>query len=175
MYERLNPGQGRAVLIMERKILGMNNRLGRPWREEVVRSGQLDAVITLPPKIFKDVAIGFAIVILRPAPIHDDVLFIYAEDPSSTAKADDVFNADLAASIVDACKNRTAIDGFAQPVSRDDLKNMSYELRPSALVPSGKNPNRIIAGLLEQRRDIERELRLEGDAIRKTIERLGEE
>ncbi|WP_244963647.1 N-6 DNA methylase [Oceanidesulfovibrio marinus] len=154
----------------------MNNRLGRPWREEVARSGQLDAVIALPLKIFKKVAIGFAIVILRPAPIHDNVLCIYAEGPpSNTAKVDDVFNADLGASIVDAYKNRTAIDGFAQPVLWDDLKNMGYELRPSVLVPSGKNPNRIIAGLLEQRRDVERELRLESDAIRKTIERLGEE
>ncbi|QJT08014.1 SAM-dependent DNA methyltransferase [Oceanidesulfovibrio marinus] len=176
LYIRLNPNRGRAVMIMERKILGMNNRLGRPWREEVARSGQLDAVIALPLKIFKKVAIGFAIVILRPAPIHDNVLCIYAEGPpSNTAKVDDVFNADLGASIVDAYKNRTAIDGFAQPVLWDDLKNMGYELRPSVLVPSGKNPNRIIAGLLEQRRDVERELRLESDAIRKTIERLGEE
>lgn len=139
LYIRLNPNRGRAVMIMERKILGMNNRLGRPWREEVARSGQLDAVIALPLKIFKKVAMGFAIVILRPAPIHDDVLCIFAEDPpSSTAKADDAFNTDLAASIVNAYKNRTTIDGFAQLVPRDDVKNMSYELRPSVLVPSAR-------------------------------------
>lgn len=137
MLSILHPKNGRMMMIVS---LGALFRLGaeQEIRSNLVEDGLIDAVISLPDKLFYNTAIPVAIISLRKNKKDKNVLFINASTNFESIKRVNILSYEHISNIVDAYTRNENIDDFARVVNLEEVVANEYDLSPSRYVPRVK-------------------------------------
>lgn len=139
MYAKLSP-KGKAAILMPNGATTSNNQDDFKIRKNMINSGKVDAIISLPNKLFSNVAISVQCWILSKEKNNEDILFINAEEMGElVSKKLRVLNSKDIEKIVNTYrkyKNNNAenIPAFCKVANLDEIKKNDYSLNPSRYV-----------------------------------------
>lgn len=97
-------------------------------RQHLIEHNHIDTVIGLPANIFFGTGIPTIIMVLKQRRTNDDVLFIDASQGFKKIGKNNQLRASDIRRIADAVENRTTIERFARPVSRNEIRENDYNL-----------------------------------------------
>ncbi|MFC9702337.1 N-6 DNA methylase [Streptomyces sp. NPDC056943] len=154
VLEALVPG-GRAAVVMPVKAGNSVNTAEREIRRELVRTGSVECVITLPPHLFSATPVPVSLWLLRRVdrPVREDILFVDAQELGERNRRRRVLrdaDRDAITAVVrpwldgSECPDRgeytlrAADRGFsACVVARADIVGEEYSLRPADYLGGG--------------------------------------
>ncbi len=108
-------------------------------RTKLLKDGNIDTVIGLPPNLFFSTGIPVCILVLKKCKKHDDVLFINASEYFDKEKRQNVLSDDHIKKIVETYQFRKQDDKkYSRRVSREEIKKNEYNLNISRYVSTAK-------------------------------------
>ncbi|VEU59116.1 type I restriction-modification system subunit M [Mesomycoplasma neurolyticum] len=131
---------GRAAVILANGALSSSQKEELSIRKKMLEENKIEAIISLPDKLFYTTGIPATIWIFNNNKLNDDVIFINAENLGELAtKKLRVFNTENINEIVsaynDAKLNKDfSIKGFAKRVSLNEIKENDYSLVPGRYI-----------------------------------------
>lgn len=142
MYAKLAP-KGKAAILMPNGATASNTTDDKKVRTQMLKEGKVDAIISLPDKMFSNVGISVQCWILNKAKTDTDVLFINATDMGTMVsrklrKFNDA-DIDLIANTYHKYKSGSYTEnddklGFCKKASLKEIENNDYSLNPGRYV-----------------------------------------
>lgn len=139
MYSKLSPA-GKAAILMPNTATSSNVIDDIKIRKEMVDSGKIDAVISLPNKLFSNVTISVQCWILNKGKTDKNILFINADELGELkSRKLRILNQEDIDLIINAYKkfktNDSAdVTGFSKVASYDEIVKNDYSLTPGKYV-----------------------------------------
>lgn len=130
MIETLNPKNGRMAVIMPHGVLFREGREGA-IRRQLIEENLLDAIISLPEKLFYESTIPSVILIFKKNRQCDDVLLIDASHQYSAGKRFNRLNEEAINAMIKAYHSDKLIDRYSYRISQDAIKAHRYNLNLS--------------------------------------------
>lgn len=134
MVESAKPREGRVALIAPHGVLFRGGAEGT-IRQKLIEENLLDGVIGLPAQLFPSTGIPVCIVILDRAREKggaradaDTVMFIDASREFDPGKKQNELNEDHVKRIVDTFRAGEAVERYAEPVTREKIRENGYNL-----------------------------------------------
>jgi len=137
MISTLND-DGKLVTIIPPGMLFRGGSEGR-IRQNIVESGIVDAVISLPPKLLYGTSIPVCILIInmnKPEERSDSILFISAEQECQSKRAQNILRKDDINKIIRAYEEYEDVDKYARVVNLSEIEKNEYDLNISRYVDS---------------------------------------
>ena len=134
MIETARQKAGRVAVVVPHGVLFRGGAEGK-IRQKVIEENLLDAVVSLPPNLFQSTAIAVAVLVFDrrreaggPLAKRKDVLFVDASREFQPAKAQNVLLEEHITKIVDAFKQRKAIEKYSRNVPRAEIEENDFNL-----------------------------------------------
>lgn len=139
MYSKLAP-KGKAAILMPNGATTSNTKVDYTIRKAMIEAGAVDAIISLPNKLFSNVTISVQCWILNKGKTNTDILFINADSMGKliSRKIRVLEEMDIN-KIVKAYKDfkyntLEDIPGFCKKASLEEIKSNDYSLNPGRYV-----------------------------------------
>ena len=107
-------------------------------RTKLLKDGNVDTVIGLPPNLFFSTGIPVCILILKKCKKHGDVLFINASEYFDKEKRQNVLSDDHIKKIVETYQFRKEDKKYSRRVSMEEIEKNEYNLNISRYVSTAK-------------------------------------
>lgn len=107
-------------------------------RIKLLKDGNIDTVIGLPPNLFYSTGIPVCILVLKKCKRPDDVLFINAAEHFVKGKRQNQLTEDHISRIIDTYQQRKERDRYARRVSMKEIANNDYNLNISRYVSTAR-------------------------------------
>lgn len=129
MLATLKEHTGRMAVIVAHGILFRGNIEGK-IREQLITENVIDAIISLPPKLFFNTSIPTAILVFKKAKrcAKEDIIFIDATRDFIKGKNINSFSSEHIHRIVSTLETYSEISGFSRIVSLSEVRNNDYNL-----------------------------------------------
>lgn len=140
---------GKAVMVCQGSFLFQNKPQTVSLREELVESGMLKAVITLPelPSYSTAITVHLLVISKEDALSNDDMLFIDLAKEMKSRRNSNKTNLDLQTEIVakvaDCIETPHSVPGFCCAVTYEDVRKNKYNLVPGAYLQTAEEEDDI--------------------------------
>ena len=129
--------QGRAGVVLANGSLTSQNKQEKKMREVFLKENKIEAIISLPDKLFHTVSIPVCLWILNNAKVTTDVLMVHGADFSGemlSKKLRQLTEKEITRiqKVVAQFRNNQSIneEGFAKSVSKDQIKENDFSFSP---------------------------------------------
>ncbi|MCF9046594.1 type I restriction-modification system subunit M [Acinetobacter nectaris] len=142
MIETLKPTTGRMGVVVPHGVLFRGSYEGK-IRQKLIDENLLDAVISLPEKLFYGTGIPAAILIFKKQKSDDTVLFIDASREFKSGKNQNNLTVQNITKIVETYRTRESVDKYAYLATLQELKDNDYNLNIPRYVDTSKKEEEI--------------------------------
>lgn len=125
--------EGTMAIILPHGVLFRGGAEAR-IREKLLKDGNIDTVIGLPPNLFYSTGIPVCILVLKKCKMSDDVLFINASEEFVKEKRQNRLSAEHIEKILHTYQFRKKEDRYSRPVPMDEIEGHGYNLNISRYV-----------------------------------------
>lgn len=132
----LKPG-GIMTIVLPHGVLFRGGEEGK-IRRALIENNHIDTIIGLPANIFFGTGIPTIVMVLKQHRDETEVLFVDASKGFEKAGKDNALRARDIRRIVDTVLRRASIDKFSQRISREQIREQSYNLNISRYVQSSE-------------------------------------
>jgi type I restriction enzyme M protein len=108
-------------------------------RIKLLKDGQIDTVIGLPPNLFYSTGIPVCILVLKKCKKADDVLFINAAEHFVKGKRQNQLTEEHIARIIETYQHRSEQDRYARRVTMKEIAERDYNLNISRYVSTAQD------------------------------------
>ena len=158
MLALLNRSSGRLAVIVSNGTLSKSGGDGE-IRRRLIEQNLVEAVISLPQKLFYNTTIAANIFIIRYGRIDEEVFFIDASDKFFPFKNRNQFSKPAIDQITDFYAQKHESDGFSRSVKFNEIQKNDFDLSVSRYVLKAQTEEYInLIELRTRRREIEQEL-----------------
>jgi type I restriction enzyme M protein len=105
-------------------------------RTKLLKEGNIDTVIGLPPNLFYSTGIPVCILVLKKCKKPDDVLFINAAEHFEKGKRQNQLKPEHIAKIVETYKTREPEDRYSRRVEMEEIEKNEFNLNISRYIHS---------------------------------------
>lgn len=134
--------EGTMAIILPHGVL-FRGRAEERIRTKLLKDGNIDTVIGLPPNLFYSTGIPVCILVLKKNAKTHHVLFINASEYFEKGKRQNNLRPDDIAKIVDTYRERKEEERYARRVSMEEIEKNGYNLNISRYVSTSKDQETI--------------------------------
>lgn len=183
IYAKLAP-EGKAAILMANGATTSNTDSDYKIRQKMVEEGKVEAILSLPNKLFSNVTISVQCWILNKAKTSKDVLFINADQMGKMiSRKIRVLEKEDIKKIVKSYKDfrndkLEDIPGFCKRATIDEIKDKDYSLNPGRYVGVDESNKPSPEEIKEQLKTISKELfklMEEGKELEEKVKKILEE
>jgi type I restriction enzyme M protein len=171
MIATMKPGSGRMAVVVPTGVLFRGLKEGA-IRQRLIEDNLLDAVISLPEKLFYGTGISGVILLFRHNKCDDTVLFINASRQFQDGKSQNLLREQDVLRILHTYQARCDVDQYAHLASGQEVADNHFNLNIARYVNTSDDEEVIDLSLLRQERD---HLKRELDALEKRMDSWLEE
>lgn len=135
MYKSMNPVTGRMVVVMPQGVLFRQEE--KKFRQFLIESGKLDAVITLGEKLFYGTGLSPCILVVKqylPQRRSGKILFIEGSNKKTIARAQNILSEGNINELYSLYSDYKDVEDFAKVVPIKYVAQNDYELSPNKYV-----------------------------------------
>ena len=135
MYKSMNPVTGRMVVVMPQGVLFRQEE--KKFRQFLIESGKLDAVITLGEKLFYGTGLSPCILVVKqylPQRRSGKILFIEGSNKKTIARAQNILSEGNINELYSLYSDYKDVEDFAKIVPIKYVAQNDYELSPNKYV-----------------------------------------
>lgn len=126
MLEVARPMTGRVGVIVSLGILFRQDE--RELRRSFIEDNVLQAVVSLPPKLFHKTNIPVAVLLFDKSKRHDEVVFIDASHEFDVVGRLHQFPATAIEQVVQAARSNASVPGFSYRATPEEIRSKDFEL-----------------------------------------------
>ena len=143
-------------------------------RTKLLKDGNVDTVIGLPPNLFFSTSIPVCIIVLKKCKKFDDVLFINADKHFKKGKKKNVFEAEHVEKIIATYVDRSEEKRYSRRVEMKEIAENDYNLNITRYVSTAEPEKEIdIAAVNQRLKDIEANIKKSSKAHNEFLRELG--
>ncbi|GKV78041.1 type I restriction-modification system subunit M [Pectobacterium carotovorum subsp. carotovorum] len=173
MIETLKPKTGRMGVVVPHGVLFRGSSEGK-IRQKLIEENLLDAVISLPEKLFFGTGIPAAILIFKKQKVDDKVLFIDASREFKSGKNQNHLSAENIAKIVKTYRDGDNVDKYAYLASLQEIRDNDYNLNIPRYVDTFEEEKEIdLMAVRTERKQLQAQLAELEAEMAKYLEELG--
>ncbi|WP_022800958.1 type I restriction-modification system subunit M [Deinococcus ficus] len=171
-FHYLSP-EGTMAVILPHGVLfrgGVEERI----RTKLLRDGNIDTVIGLPPNLFYSTGIPVCILVLKKCKMSDDVLFINAAEQFERSKRQNRLLPEHIDKIIDTYRERRTEARYSRAVPMSEIEGHEFNLNISRYVSTAVDEEEIVlADVYRNLFDIEKRIRNARDEHNAFLAELG--